>query len=100
MGVPGPTRVNSSLSSGDSMAQSLLARPELHVLVGGGIEVVGDQSQTGLGHARPNPVEKGGLVEGHEHHALVHELLDLLEECLALLAVDLAGLLAEEPVDV
>src|SRR2546428_49590 len=45
--------------------------------------------------------DQPGLLDARrEHRALVHQLLDLVQQRLAALAVDLAGLIAEERVDV
>src|SRR6266545_4150098 len=81
-------------------ARPLLLCLELQVLVGRRVEVVTDQPEPGLGDAPADPVEEGRLVERQEHHALVHELLDLVERSLALLAVHLRRLLAEQRIEI
>src|SRR5437867_6343919 len=63
---------------------------ELHVLVGGGVGVVGDQGEARFRHARPVPVEEGQLPDGDDRRLLVDELLDALEDRLALLPVHLS----------
>src|SRR5438132_8885002 len=87
-------------SSRDVSVGSPSSRLELQILVGSGVSVVRDQAQPGLRHPRSHTVQEGGLEERSEHRLLVHELLDPVEDGLALLAVRLGGLLAEEPVDV
>src|SRR5207248_3409910 len=52
------------------------------------------------GHARPEPARPDELIERPEARALVDELLDLMQQRLALLAIGLARLLLEERLDV
>src|SRR5437763_584716 len=79
--------------SQDRVASARSLALELHVLVGGGVGVVGHQGEARFGHARPVPVEVGQLPDGDDHRLVVDELLDAVEERLALLAVHLARLL-------
>src|SRR5215510_8393649 len=78
------------------------ARPsptfELQILVRREVRVSGDRRH--LGQPRPHAAEKRWLHDGREHRALVHELLDLLQQGLAPLLVHLGHLVAEEAVDV
>src|SRR5688572_27800610 len=74
--------------------------PEAHVLVRRGEVEPRTEPDRGLLDARPDAVQRGRLEDAREHHALVHELLDLVERGLALLPVALLGLLPEEVVDV
>src|SRR5204862_60568 len=67
---------------------------ELQILVGRDERVAGDRRR--LRHPRPHAGQGGLFHDGREHHALVHELLDLVEHRLAPLRIDLAGLVAEE----
>src|SRR5437667_320171 len=59
-----------------------------------------DEAEPRLGDARPHTDQERRLEERQVHRLLVHELLDLVQDRLALLSVQLAGLLAEEPVDI
>src|SRR5437870_2664575 len=62
---------------------------ELQVLVRGHERVPGDRGH--LGHARPHASERGLLHDRREHRALVHELLDLVEQPLATFSIHLGG---------
>src|SRR5262245_52077545 len=73
---------------------------EADLLVGCAEEVVVDQPQPRLRDARAVGVEAGDVPDGREHHSLVHELLDAMEERLASPAIELDGLLADEALDV
>src|SRR6267143_1423544 len=73
---------------------------ELQILIRSGVSVVRDQAQPGFRHPLTYTVQEGGLEERSEHRLLVHELLDPVQDGLALLSVRLRGLLAEEPVDI
>src|SRR5262249_1904605 len=53
-----------------------------------------------LGDPGPLAVDEGELPDGNDHRLLVYELLDLLQDRLALLSVLFARLLAKESVDV
>src|SRR5262249_42001168 len=75
-------------------------RLELQVLVGRRVGVHRDQTEPGLGHARADAVQPPKLPDWRVHDLLVDELLDLVEDRLALLPVQFRGLLLEEPVDV
>src|ERR1700675_5021232 len=65
---------------------------ERQILVGGGIGEPLDVVDAGLPDARADAPEEGELVDGHVHHPVVHDLLDLVEQGLALLPVQLSGL--------
>src|SRR5262245_64252666 len=80
-------------------ARSLLSL-ELQVLVRRRVGVHRDQAKPGLGDARPDAVQPTQLPDGRVHDLVVHELLDLDEDRLALLPVQLGGLLLEESVDI
>src|SRR5215475_9996387 len=62
--------------------------------------MAGDQAEPGLLHARTLTVDECQLPDRDVHHLLMHELLDPLQERLALLAVQLGRLVLEERVDV
>src|SRR5207247_4760202 len=55
---------------------------------------------TRLGHTRALRVNEAELPDRRVDRLLVNELLDPMEDRLASLPVELAGLLAKEPVDV
>src|SRR6188474_1072913 len=65
---------------------------ERQVLVRGGIGEPLDVVNAGLPDARADAPEEGELVDRHIHHPVVHDLLDLVEQTLALLPVQLSGL--------
>src|SRR5580765_3146962 len=74
---------------------SLLALPrdlERHVLVRGRVREALDVVDAGLPDARADAPEEGELVDGHVHHPVVHDLLDLVEHGLALFPVQLSRL--------
>ena len=50
-------------------------------------------------YPRADAPEERELVDRHVHRPLVHDLLDLVQHALALLAVQLAGLALEERLD-
>src|SRR4029450_6145747 len=59
-----------------------------------------DQHQRRLGDARPDAARPDELPERPEAHALVEELLDLMQRRLALAAIRFARLLLVERLDV
>src|SRR4029077_409471 len=59
-----------------------------------------DQHERGLRHPRADSAGPDVLEDRRDPHALVHDLLDLVQERLALLAIGLAGLPLVEVVDV
>src|SRR5262245_3977448 len=71
---------------------------ELEVLVGRDEWVPGDRRH--LGQPRPDPDQRGLLHDRREHRALVHELLDPVQEPFTALGIHLARLIAEERIDV
>src|SRR5438128_1831894 len=73
---------------------------QLHVFVRCGKRPAGNEPETRLGHARALRVDEAELPDRRVDHLLVDELLDPMEDRLASLPVELAGLLAKEPVDV
>src|SRR5205814_6867132 len=73
---------------------------ELHVLVGRGERIRADRAEPRFRDPGADAVEERQLVDRREHHALVHELLHAMEDGLTLRPVELAGLLAEEPVEI
>src|SRR5262249_21250897 len=77
-----------------------LLPPERDVLVGRRIRVARDQAEPRLANPRAHAVQERELPDRREHHLLLEELLDLLEQCLALLPVGVGRLLLEETVDV
>src|SRR6266446_5248212 len=72
---------------------------QLQVLVGRGVREAPDMVHAGLLDARADAPEEGQLVDGHVQHAVVHDLLDLVDQGLALLPVHLAGLPLVEVLD-
>src|SRR5262249_40613238 len=73
---------------------------ELQVLVGRGNRIAGDQPETRFVHPPADAVDEGQLVHRRDHRLVGHELLEAMQQGLALGTVELAGLLAKEPVDV
>src|SRR4030095_6045531 len=73
---------------------------EAHLLVGRRPGIRIDQEQRRLGYARADAAGPDELVEGTEAHAVVDELLNLVEHGFALAPVGLTRLLFEERVDV
>src|SRR6266850_6210040 len=79
-----------------ALAASLRQAPRLprglerQILVGGGIGEPLDVVDAGLPDARADAPEEGELVDGHVHHPVVDDLLDLVEQALALLPVQLS----------
>src|SRR5262249_25933102 len=88
------SRASSSSNGRSDRGPSL----EPEVLVGRHEEMTGDGRH--LGYAWSDADQRRGLDDGREHHSLVHELLDLVEEGLAALPVHLARLVWEECIDV
>src|SRR5262245_27513573 len=73
---------------------------ELDVLVRGRPRIIGDEAEAGLGDAGAVALQERQLPDRQVHRLVVDELLDAVKDRFALLAVQLAGLLGEEPVDV
>src|SRR5262245_6979368 len=73
---------------------------ELHVLVGSRPRIVGDEPEARLGHARAVALQKGELPDREVHDLFADELLDAVEDHLALLPIQLGRLLPEEAVNV
>src|SRR2546430_12174912 len=73
---------------------------ERQVLVRRRVRVAGNAAEPGLLGPRSDAVQECELPDRDEHDALVDELLDPVQEGLALLPVELRPLLPEEPVDV
>src|SRR5919201_4736770 len=71
----------------------------LQVLVRRGVREALDVIDGRLLHAGPDAPEERELVDRHVQHAVVHDLLDLVQQRLALLAVELARLPLEEILD-
>src|SRR5260370_33794210 len=72
---------------------------ELQILVGGHVET-GDGGGHDVVHPGPHPDREAQVIDRHLDHLLLEDALDLMEQGLALLAVQLAGLAAEEVVHV
>src|SRR6266852_3185065 len=82
------------------LGRSVSPRLELHVLVGRGPRIVRDETEPRLRHARTHALQERELPDGQDHGLVVDQLLDSMEQRLALLRVELTCLLLEEPVDV
>src|SRR5262249_36102381 len=72
---------------------------QLHVLVGRGERPARDEAEARLGHAGTGRVDEAELPDRRVHGPLVDDLLDPVEHRLAPAAIELAGLLSEESVD-
>src|SRR4030095_12476522 len=59
----------------------------------------GNQGERRLLHSRSEGADESVLPDRGEHDALVQDLLDLMQQLLALLAVELLGLALEEILD-
>src|SRR5881396_1951810 len=92
--------IGSGLTVFATNGRSVLLALELHILEGRGVEVPVDEPEAGLRHARALATQERRFENRGEHHALVHELLDLVEDGLAALRVQLACLFPVEAVDV
>src|SRR6266404_4664579 len=68
---------------------------ELQILVGGHVET-GDGGGHDVVHPGPHPDRKAQVIDRHLDDLLLEDALDLVEQGLTLLAVQLAGLAAEE----
>ena len=68
--------VAASTTSLDRRSRSLAM--QFHVLVGRGVGVASDQTETGLRDARADAVQEGELPDWREHRLFVHELLNPL----------------------
>src|SRR5262249_21362638 len=77
-----------------------LLRLERNVLVRCRVGVARDEPEPGFTDAWAHPVEERELPDGRVDDALLDELLDSLQGCLAPLGVGLRGLLAEEAVEI
>src|SRR4029434_2054908 len=73
---------------------------EFHILVRRRVDVASDESDPRLLHPGPHAIQGGVLPDRRDHHLLVQELLDAVQDRLALLRIELACLLPKEPVDV
>src|SRR5262245_13472463 len=100
--LPQPGRVNarSPRPEGQRVRVRGLRFLQAHVLVWRGEIQERIQADRRFLDPRPDAVQRGRLEDRAVHHALVHQLLDLEEERLALLPIPLLRLLAEEVVDV
>src|SRR3989441_179543 len=72
---------------------------ELHILVGRGERVARDEPEPRFLHTRPHAAQEGDLPDRRNHHLLVDELLNPVQDRLALLFVQHGCLLTEQPVD-
>src|SRR5438105_6642479 len=72
---------------------------ELQVLRGGGVGVPGNQPGAGFLHTRPHAPDERQLVERDVERLVGDDLLDLVDELLALLRIELLRLPREEIVD-
>src|SRR5262249_19199750 len=70
------------------------------VLIGRGECPARDETEPRFGHTGAMRVDEAELPDGSVHGLLEHELLDAMQGRLAALAIELAGLLAEEPPEV
>src|SRR5262245_25009802 len=80
--------------------ESRLLRLELQVLVRRGEGVAGAEPEAGFVDAPAAAVDERQLVHRRDHRLLRHQLLHPLQHGRALGAIELSGLLTEEPIDV
>src|SRR5215510_15259724 len=75
-----------------------MSRPsQFEVLIGGHVEA-GDGRGHNVLHTRPNTDRKAKVINGCLDNLLAEEILELVQKYFALLAVEFAGLVAEEVV--
>src|SRR5262249_15934257 len=68
------------------------------VLIWGGVDVAGDESDTGFPDPRPDAVQGHVLPDPRDNDLVEDKLLDAVEEPLALLAAGLDRLLSDVPI--
>src|SRR5262245_15647718 len=92
-----PRRKYPRLSSRSARRWSRTLEPE--ILVGRRVGVAPDQVDPGLLDPRTDAPDERELVDRHVGHAIVEDLLDLVQQRLPLLRVELARLTLEEVLD-
>src|SRR5829696_1121716 len=99
----GPARSTVTSSEARTRTRNCVIAPslalELQILIGRRVWEIRHGAEAVEGHARADAIQEGGLDDGREHHAIVNELLDLVQDLLADARVRLVRLLGEEPVD-
>src|SRR3989449_3746098 len=105
-GTPSVQIAKSSTAAATGRARNLTSgllggssRLEPNVLVRRRVRVVGDQGEGRLVNLRPYTPNESVFPDRSEHDAIVEDPLDLMEQRLALLAVELSRLLLEEVFD-
>src|SRR3989454_5853545 len=105
-GAPGAQIAKSTTTAATNRANNLTMTPlggssrlEPDVLVRRRVRVVGDQGEGRLVNLRPHTPNESVFPDRGEHDAIVEDPLDLMEQRLALLAVELSRLLLEEVFD-
>jgi len=94
------TRTTATPTRRASAASSTVSPLQSHLFVGGREIEQRVQADRGLLDTRTDPVQRRRLEDRGVHDPLVHQPLDLVELCLALLPVALPCLLHEQIVDV
>src|SRR6476661_8427018 len=95
--LPPPSRW---IPSQDRVSARRLSRTlEPEILVGRRVGVAPDQVDPRLLDPRTDAPDKRELVDWHVGHAIVEDLLDLVQQCLPLLCVELARLTLEKVLD-
>src|SRR6185312_12876240 len=89
----------STISMRISLGAELPRSLEPEILVRRRVREALDVVHARLFHPRAHTPEEGQFVDGHVHHPVLHDLLDLVQHALALLAVQLPGLPVEERLD-
>src|SRR3989454_842046 len=105
-GAPGAQIAKSTTTAATNRVNNLTmnllggsSRLEPNVLVRRRVRVVGDQGEGRLVNLRPHTPNESVFPDPGEHDAIVEDPLDLMEQRLALLAVELSRLLLEEVFD-
>src|SRR5256712_2723646 len=105
-GTPSAQIAKSSTAAATGRARNLTfgllggsSRLEPNVLVRRRVRVVGDQGEGRLVNLRPYTPNESVFPDRSEHDAIVEDPLDLMEQRLALLAIELSRLLLEEVFD-
>src|SRR5213594_535150 len=105
-GTPSAPIAESSTAAATDRARNLTcgllggsSQLEPNVLVRRRVRVVGDQGEGWLVNLRPDTPNESVFPDRSEHDAIVEDPLDLMEQRLALLAVELSRLLLKEVFD-
>src|SRR5215470_10960658 len=94
-----PVATSDNLVASAQIARRWSRTPEPEILVGRRVGVAPDQVDPGLLDPGTDAPDERVLVDWHLGHAIVEDLLDLVQQRLPFLWVELAGLTLEEDLD-